>query len=68
MVGKMEIIPTFTITEFAEMKGTSRATVYNNIKKFTQNAKGKIVWDKKAEKWQPDASKVNTKYYKKGKQ
>ena len=58
----MKIIPTFTITEFAEMKKTSRTTIYNNLNRFTLNERGKIVWDKKARKWEPQDGKINKRY------
>lgn len=63
----MKVIPTFTITEFAKFKGTTRTTVYANLDKLNLNERGKIVWDKKAEKWEPENKKIN-KRYKKGKQ
>jgi hypothetical protein len=58
----IKIVPTFTITEFAELKGCSRQTIYNNLSCFTLNERGKIIWDKKAEKWKPKSEKVNKRY------
>lgn len=63
----MKVIPTFTITEFAEMKKTSRTTIYNNLDKFTINERGKVVWDKKAENWQIVRGKINKRYKKREK-
>jgi len=53
---------TYSISEFAALKGCSRQAVYDNRKLFTWvkvpgSKKEKILYDKKAEKWQP--KKVN---------
>lgn len=41
------------------MKGCSRQTIYNNMDKFNLTQKGKIIWDAKSKKWEPDKSKQN---------
>ena len=60
--GQTMITITYSISEFAALKGCSRQAVYDNWKLFTWikvpgSKKEKILYDKKAEKWQP--KKVN---------
>ena len=50
----MRLEHTLTITDFAAIKKCSRQTVYAALDKLDRDAKGKIIWNAKSKKWQPD--------------
>jgi hypothetical protein len=58
----MKIEQTFNITDFAALKNCTRQTVYSNIDKLDVDARKKIIWNAKSQKWQPDKKMTPKKY------
>jgi len=60
----MKIEQTFNITDFAAIKKCSRQTVYTALDKLDRDAKGKIIWNAKSKKWQPEKTHTPKKFIK----